>query len=340
MRMGEHRTIKHRRFGIRDTLLPVAAFGLGIIGGYLYWQVAQGNAFVHDTGIRLSGQYKLVSPLLVCSSTEDQNYGEYQALDTSISTIVHTALKSGAATSVSVYFRGDGGQWVDNNPNEEYAPASLLKVPIMIAYYKAAESDPSILSKRLTYSGAVDGNAAENFKSPNDLSPGTYTVDQLINAMIKYSDNNAEELLSQNIDQAWLSEVYTDLGLKLGPQGNGAAEDITAKEYTYFFRILYNATYLTPQDSEKALELLTGSDFTLGLTSGTPAQVPIAQKFGERTVLSNLNQVIDRELHDCGIVYAPGHTYFLCIMTRGSDYGQLENVIQSVAKTVYSQVNK
>jgi len=42
-------------------------------------------------------------------------------------------------------------------------------------------------------------------------------------------------------------------------------DSVSLKEYSSFFRILYNASYLTPSSSQFALSLLTKTDFTDGI---------------------------------------------------------------------------
>jgi beta-lactamase class A len=155
--------------------------------------------------------------------------------------------------------------------------------------------------------------------------------------MIENSDNNATRLLNTNIDPQALAAVYTDLGLTLPATGGTAVPVISAKQYSYFFRILYNATYLTPEYSEKALEYLTAVDFPAGLESTVPTGVSVANKFGERTVVTSTGQLLERDLHDCGLIYAPNGNYLLCIMTKGKDFTDLTNVIQSIGKFVYTK---
>ncbi len=71
-----------------------------------------------------------------------------------------------------------------------FVPASLLKVPVMMAYYKQAESDPTLLSKKITFTKSVD-QSVEYFASAT-IKPGTtYSVEELIHAMIVNSDNDA-----------------------------------------------------------------------------------------------------------------------------------------------------
>lgn len=59
-----------------------------------------------------------------------------------------------------------------------------------------------------------------------------------------------------------------------------AATALSVVEYSTFFRVLFNASYLSQASSEKALGYLAQSTFTAGLRAGVPAQVQIAHKFG------------------------------------------------------------
>ncbi len=321
-----------------QVVIPILAFVAGFLVGWVFIQHIAPPTVLTDSAIRITGKYKLVSPILVCNSAQASDFAQDTELQNKINAAIAAAKRSGEATDVSVYFRGFSGHWVGINDSEQYAPASLLKVPIMIAYFYEAEQQPGLLSEKLTYTGATDLNGAEQIRSVNDLKPGSYTIDQLIKATIEYSDNNALALLVANMDTTWLSEVYTDLGLSLTPDDSATAENITAKQFSYFFRILYNATYLTPEDSEKALEYLAASDFPQGLKSTVPADIPVASKFGERTIINSQGVVQLRELHDCGFVYAPGNNYVLCVMTRGTDFGQLTNVIDTIGKITYDEV--
>ena len=45
---------------------------------------------------------------------------------------------------------------------------------------------------------------------------------------------------------------------------------ISAKDYSMFFKILFNAAYLTIDNSEFATEMLKEGDFKEGLLSGLP----------------------------------------------------------------------
>ena len=312
------------------------AFGLGDLFHFIS---SSSRSNLPNHPLREVGKFKFVSPLLACGDNSINSTSEYKTLESTIKQIISQKTEAGKITDASVYLRNPTGAWLGVNENTEYAPASLLKVPLMIAYYKLSESKPEILTQQLFYDGKKDDNASETFKNAHAITRGWYSVDDLITAMAGYSDNNATLILKKNMDPKMLTEVYNDLGLPVATNENPVAQSISAREYSYFFRVLYNATYVSPEHSEKALEILTGQDFPEGIQATVPSSVPISQKFGERSLLTPSGEVISRELHDCGIVYDTNATYLLCIMTRGRDFNDLVDVIQSIGKAAYQHIH-
>ena len=233
----------------------------------------------------------------------------------------------------SVYFRDlNDGPWVGINENELFTPASLLKVPIMIAYFKSREIDPLIAKKRIVYH-AIDA-MPQNIKDDFVFIEGKeYTLAELVEIMIKYSSNRAAELVVQNIDASTIVKVFHDFDIP-NPSAGVTEDYMSVKTYAAFFRILYNASYINSADSEEALKILNESLFKKGLVAGLPSGVLTSHKFGERVYTRDGIEI--KQLHDCGIVYAGKRNYILCVMTRGSDFLKLEATIKDVSKIVYN----
>lgn len=110
---------------------------------------------------------------------------------------------------------------------------------------------------------------------------------------------------------------------------------ITVKEYASFFRILFNSSYLSRENSEKALRLLDATDYNDALPAGVPPGIQVAHKFGEAGTVE-----VERQLHDCGIVYFPDHPYLACIMTRGKELDGLKQSIVDISKFIYGKVDE
>jgi beta-lactamase class A len=290
--------------------------------------------------LREKTESKYIAPLLFCSESAPSY--EDKELTARLAKLISVRTSDGTIHSASVYVRTlNSGEWAAVNEDEKYSPASLMKVAEMLAYFKEAEADPGLLSKKIEYGGIdKDANSLENFKPEKSIQKGaTYTIDDLISYMIQYSDNNAALVLHTLADKSAFSEIYSDLNLPVPPETNaGTAEYMSVKVFSRFFRVFYNATYLSPEFSEKAIKLLLKTKFPEGIAGGVPPGSEIASKFGERTILKP-NQTVDhRELHECGIVYAENQPYLLCIMTKGDDLLKLSQVIREISSLVYKDI--
>jgi beta-lactamase class A len=113
---------------------------------------------------------------------------------------------------------------------------------------------------------------------------------------------------------------------------------MSVKDYAAFFRIIYNSSYLERNMSEKALSLLSSVDYKEGLIAGVPSNLVVSHKFGERQAIDK-NGGTTNQLHDCGIVYYPGHPYLLCVMTKGEKFEELSKIIAKISDIVYREID-
>jgi beta-lactamase class A len=294
-----------------------------------------GRAF---TEVR-DGGYRWISPLLECDEDRDVlRNQELRPFRERVEASLRTPAVQAAVTSASVYFRElNDGIWFGINEAASYAPASMRKVPMMMAVLKQAEREPDLLTREVVATLQQDYDARQNFKPSQSLEPGRkYQVGELLSRMIVQSDNNAFMLVSGVVDPQQLGKVYGVLSLHPPSSASrGEETDHTVLTYAGFFRVLYNGTYLTKEMSDLALEHLTRTEFRDGLVAGLPSSVAVAHKFGER-----LDPVTgEKQLHDCGIVYYPRHPYLLCVMTKGPRFEGLADAIAMVSRTVFAEVD-
>lgn len=312
---------------------------LGFASGWFihaHWSRAAGPPFIREQ--RLSG-YKFINPLLECESgSSDAADRELQPFRHKIQAVIEAKKKAKWASHVSVYFREmNNGLAFDLDGQEKFSPASLVKIPLLIAYFKWEEMEPGLLGKRLTYINFPDNNAAQNIKPAVAIEYGkSYLIEDLLFRAMVYSDNNAYFLLFANVNPGVLRRVYTDLGLEIS-RVRTVADYVTVSEYAAFFRILFNASYLNRELSEKALSYMAETDFKMGLVSGVPSSIPVAHKFGEKT-LGPSGEI--KQLHDCGIVYYPEYPYLLCVMSRGESFEFLDDTIREVSRVVFEEIDR
>lgn len=306
--------------------------GVGIAGSYVV-------SSAHDAKTEdCINKYKLTSQTLDCESYEDSSQ-RLRALGASFNSAVDQYIKEGKAKRISVWVRDlETKQFASVNEQERYAPASQLKVPLMIAYYKLADIEPTLLETPLIYKKSDQLNdSTQDFVSGTSLVEGqSYTIDYLITQMITQSDNNAAAALLGHLDPTLFDNTMIDLGIKI-PGTMKNYDFLTAKTYATIFRTLYNASYLTREYSEKALELLANTTFK-GMAAPLPTGTVVAHKFGEREVDNPDGSVQTRELHDCGVVYKGERPYSLCIMTEGSDFTQLLSIIKDLSTLTYNSI--
>ncbi len=281
--------------------------------------------------------YEFISPLLAVDLNDVKTFPEYQKLENETQILINDYKKKGNILNASVYFRNlENGTWMGINELDEYHPGSLFKVPIMIAYLKQAEKDPNFLQTKIKFDKSALKSDPQNIPARKSIEFGKeYTVSDLIDYMIIYSDNNAANVLADKIfiDQ---KNSYTDMLSDLSLPIN--TEKLSPKAYSIFLRILYNSTFLSRDMSERALSTLSRTDFDAGIASGLPSDVKLSNKFGEYGEIQN-GELIE-ELSDCGIVYSANKTYLLCVMTKGTDTPTQTNLIKDISATVYNTIEK
>ena len=284
---------------------------------------------------RLTG-FNFIRPLLAAKPLYESP--KYSALKDEVSQIIQNFKDQGILMSSSIYLRDfDKSDWFCVNEDEKYMPGSLLKVPELITYLKMEETKSGTLNKRITFSNNFSTTKQANIITKSIVLGQTYTIRELLNYMIEYSDNNATYLLNQNIDVPTFKKTFTDLGLE-SPDWNAQTYYISTKSYSVFMEALFNASYLNIKDSEYATALLTKTDFIDGMIKGIQNNhLRIAHKFGE----AGTNQ--NKELHESALLYVNDSPYLLTIMTKGNnnvDFPKLSGVIQAISNVVYNKLSE
>jgi len=246
--------------------------------------------------------------------------------------LVAEQIGSGRVWNMAVYYRDLlDGPWFGVNADATFNPASMMKVPVMIAWLKRAQRQPRVLLETMTFDEREYPAPPRERPVEQALSPGgRYTVEQLLQFMIDFSDNRAMWLLYRALPAGEVSDVLDNMDVSNVP--DQAGNRISAHGYSGFFRILFNAAYLDPPTSELALELLALQRFPQGLAAGVPPGTLVASKFGEWTAEPGRVQ-----LHEFGIVYHPRGPYILGVMTDGSDWDDQARLLAEISSLVYRE---
>lgn len=309
------------------TSLLVSAFFLGLFYSSLHFRKCKNNLV-------------FVNPYFACKD-EVVNKKEYIDFKIELLSFIENQKRDNKISSIAVYFRDlKSGPTFGINDREDFIPASLLKLPVALTIFDLSEEKfPDLLSQKLEYTNKVFLDNNKEFPPEEFIKENTpYTINELTERMIKYSDNLALELVNEHLlslgnGKDLVAETYRDLGILSATDLDSST--LNAKGYSSIFRMLYNASFLSKDNSEKLLSYLSESTFNEGLRMGVPKEIKIAHKFGERE-LDDI-PIGENQLHDCGIIYYPDNPYILCIMTRGKEIKDLENTIAEISKKVYKE---
>lgn len=286
-----------------------------------------------------SGEFNFINPLIFYKVDKVFYKNEFENLNSILNNKIASLNEQDLAKDISVYYRDmNTGHWTGINENYKYHPSSMLKVLGLMSYMKRSETEPELLGKMLYYKSFND--PGQNYKPSSVLSTGMHSVKELLEQMVINSDNDVLKVLDKEDKENAFNKTYKTFQLPYASSVDSLDGYMSPRSYSTLFRALYNATYLSKNNSEIVLSLLSKTSFNRGLTEKLPKNIKVSHKFGEHTYEIEDGEVAKRELHDCGIVYYPNKPYLICIMTSGTDFSKLEKVISELSYTVYSYVDK
>lgn len=281
----------------------------------------------------------IVSPIVLVTFlfSSDFENKDKQLEEETIAERIDVLISSSPVSKVSVYFEPiQSGEIVVINRYEKYTPASLFKVGVMMTYFRIAQVQPAIMDYELKFEDKRgDLNRTQFIKPSQNLEiDKSYSVRELIVRMIKYSDNNATDVLLESglFDPRIFSQTYIDLEIPFSDEGE---DFIRVSEYSKLLRALVDHSFLNEEWSNKAIEIMVQSEFTAGLVAGTDPETRVAHKFG-----TNETRPGEMQIHDCGIVFHPKNPYILCVMTKSSDYNIGIDLIKKISSEVFEEINK
>ncbi len=232
--------------------------------------------------------------------------------------------------SVSIYFKDlSGGREWTYNPNQMMPSASLVKVPVMVGVFEKISKGELSLDQVLTLTKETRKSGTGHLKWRRNGE--RFTVRELLQELMAYSDNIAQEMLIREIGLTYLQERLPDFGLSatnITRQGLSLAHYTAVENYTtaremgQLLENIYNGKKFGKEASAQMIELMKGAKYNDRLPRYLPKGWVIAHKTG----------LLRRACHDCGIVYSPAGTYIICVLTSsGRSYRESKRFISKVA---------
>ena len=232
----------------------------------------------------------------------------------------------GKNKNISIYFEYlPTAANISINKDGEFWPASLLKVPVAMAAVKKIENGIWKWKNELVI---MTSDKNERFGELYKQPIGTrLAIEELIKLALTESDNTANFILVRNLEPSEFQDIYDHLGLTEFISNEGK---ISAKKYSVMFRALYNASYLSEENSQKLLFLMTETKFKEYIGAGLPPDIKFSHKIGigdDKGVFL-----------DSGIIYLPERPYLLTIMINTKDTAFAQKQMQKISEKVYNYI--
>jgi beta-lactamase class A len=226
------------------------------------------------------------------------------------------------------------GHSIVHDPDKLFPSASMVKIPIMAACFKAVEEGRITLQDllKLKKTDKVRGSGVLR-----GLPAGTpVTVEKLIGLMIMDSDNTAANMLIDLLGFEYLGNTFKDFGLDrtnlsrkmmdFRSRARGVENYTTPREIADILEKIYRKTCVSPQTSEKCLECLKGQKVNDRIPRYLPGKVPVAHKTG----------LEHKVCHDAGIVFTEKGDVLICVLTEGNTGATIaKRMIARIAARVY-----
>lgn len=209
------------------------------------------------------------------------------------------------------------------NSTADFYTASLVKVPIIMAFLKNVEDGEFDIDKKVVIESR---HADPAFGSLWKNVGKEISLRDAVRLSLTESDNTASMILRDFISEEDLISVYEGLDMELVVEQKQGV--LNARQYTSILKALYFASIVNKENSEMILDYLADSKFKDKLAAGVPEGTDVANKIG----------VLPGQLYsDCGIVYVPRRPYVLC-MISGTDEETARQRMKQVSTIVYKFV--
>jgi len=206
------------------------------------------------------------------------------------------------------------------NYNEEMQAASLMKLPVMAAFY--IQKEEGIIDEDTIYT-LKESDKRTGAGSLASKPAGTkISYRELIELMCKQSDNTAFYIIRNLVGDDKINEAINQIGMV-----STSLEDFTTTpaDIGIYFEKLYSGEIIAKDDKDEMLNFLTDTIYEDWIAAGIPG-VRVAHKYG-------------REVHcvnDAGIVYAD-KPFVLVIMSDGIVEKEADAVIAPLSGMIFQK---
>lgn len=298
--------------------------------------IAASVYFFHVVFNAMRGQIVQPAQVKTVAKKQEADAGKRKAAWASLKKDVEHELK-GFSGAAGVVIKDLDKNWeINTNKDLRIPSASMVKIPIMMAYFYAANEGKLSLQDTIEIrnSEKAPGSGELKFEMPGKA----FTIEDLIRRMVTESDNTAANMLINRLGFDTLNQYFKKMGLKytnlsrkmmdFKERKSGVENYTTAGEMAYLLEQLYRGRFINVDTSKKCIEILAGQKVNDRIPKKLPGEVIVAHKTGLENFLC----------HDAGIVYTDKGNFLICVLAKHKNKTAQEakSVIADIALLAYN----
>lgn len=210
------------------------------------------------------------------------------------------------------------------NENESFYGASLYKILVAGAVYKKLSEDVLSTNYLYTYNSSdyeTGTGLLQNY------SPGsTYTVDDLLDYLLKHSDNIAQNIFTRNIRWDEIDAFYMEYSEQSPSINSFSANNYTnPKEVSKILLNIYRSDTLSKELRRDFFTRMTNTEFEDRISQELSSSLTFSHKIGNAPQYNSW--------HDCGIVFNSDFTdpVVVCLMSKNTTYEEFIDSSKAIA---------
>ena len=224
-----------------------------------------------------------------------------------------------------------------HNEDKLFPSASLAKIPIMAAVYKAADEGKLDLGREVVL---MDRDKLSGSGTLKTMPAGScFTVDELVNLMVSTSDNTATNMITNVLGMDYINGSILGFGLDASclsrrvadydARDRGLENYTTARDMAFMLEEIYRGKLISEKASRKGLDVLLKQKSRNRIPKYLPEDVPVAHKTGLEKGIC----------HDVGIIFDARGDFLICILTKHSNSNSIpsKNFIADISRLVYQR---
>jgi beta-lactamase class A len=230
----------------------------------------------------------------------------------------------------------DTGGYLDVNGNTTFASASMIKVPILVAFFQDVDAGKIRLDESLTLKKeSIGGGSGDMQYKPLGTK---FTALETATKMIVISDNTATNLLIERIGGvAALNERFLSWGLtatqirNLLPDLEGT-NTTSPKDLAHLMALVNEGDLISMRSRDRMLDIMRRTVTNTLLPRGLGEGATIAHKTGD----------IGSLVGDVGLVDMPNGKRYIAVamVKRPHNDGRAQELIRQISQAAYQELNK